>query len=285
MAHKNTSNWSPYKARQKTRPPVNNQRPPIARDERGRRKEPNENFSFNEADDRFRDFFDNHGFEDYPHPKRQQLTRFYFALMSAQKHTNLTRLVTLREVALKHFVDSLMVTKLTKIAFPLLDMGTGPGFPGIPLRIHFDEGQILLGEGIQRRVDFLKSVRDELGLKELDVLGRNITDECFYPVQTVITRAVEDARNTLTNVKHSLQVGGRVILMKGPNCEPEIEMALKTLGNHYRLADDISYELPSTDNKRRLLIFEKTKAFALPDFEEQDLAWERALGDIKSKKK
>jgi 16S rRNA (guanine527-N7)-methyltransferase len=281
MAHKNQSNWSPYKARQEKK---NKSKSPGAKSEgktsglRGKHRKPVETFDFHEADDRIYSVFRNHGFGDYPHAKRQELTRFYQLLMGNQNEQNFTRLLSLKDVAIRHFIDSLMVPKLTELQFPLLDVGTGPGFPGIPLKIHFPEEQIILAEGVQKRVDFLRRLRTELGLENLILIGRNVNQEFFYPVHGVITRAVEDARNTLGNVVNCLQTGGKVYLMKGPNCGPEIEMALETWGEYFALDDDIAYTLPQTPHERRLLVFRKLKPHPLPDFEELDLAWEREHG-------
>ncbi|HVK62554.1 MAG TPA: RsmG family class I SAM-dependent methyltransferase [Bdellovibrionales bacterium] len=274
MAHKNRSNWSPYKARKNN--PQGSQKP--ASDGPSRHRKPTETYSFNEADDRIHDVFRNHGFGDYPHTKRQQLTEFYQLLMNNQNERNFTRLLNLKDVAIKHFIDSLIVTQLRPLMFPLLDMGTGPGFPGIPLAIHHPDKKIILAEGVQKRVEFLKSVRDEMGLKNVAIIGRNVNLEFFYPVNGVITRAVEDARNTLGNVINCVQTGGEVVLMKGPNCTPEIQMALDAWGEYFELAADIPYELPKTPHERRLLVFKKLKAHPLPDFEDLDLKWEREFG-------
>lgn len=198
--------------------------------------------------------------------------------MDNQAKENFTRLLNLRDVAIKHFIDSLIVTSLTNLKFPLLDMGTGPGFPGIPLAIDNPEKKIILAEGVQRRVEFLKFARESLELKNLPIIGRNVNLEVFYPVQGVITRAVEDARNTLGNVINCVQTGGSVYLMKGPNCAPEIQPALDAWGEYFKLEKDIAYEIPKTPNERRLLIFTKLKAAPLPDFEELDLQWERENG-------
>ena len=110
------------------------------------------------------------------------------------------------------------------------------------------------------------------------ILGRNINSEVFLPVNGVITRAVEDASNTLGNVINTLQTGGRVYLMKGPNCGPEIPMALEKWSEYYRLEKDIAYTLTGTPHERRLLVFQKLKPYPLPDFEDLDLAWEREHG-------
>jgi 16S rRNA (guanine527-N7)-methyltransferase len=287
MAHKNKSNWSPYKARQKNK--ADEKHPSLQSSTRGqahqkkssdggRHRRSTENFSFHEADDRIYSIFRNHGFGEYPHAKRQELTKFYQLLMDNQNQENFTRLLTLRDVAIKHFIDSLMVTELTHIQFPLLDMGTGPGFPGIPLKVHFPDEKIILAEGVQRRVEFLKRVREQMNLKNLPIIGRNVNLEFFYPVRGVITRAVEDARNTLGNVVNCIQTNGRVYLMKGPNCGPEIQVALDTWGEYFELDQNIEYELPNTPHERRLLVFRKLKPHPLPDFEELDLAWEKEFG-------
>ena len=112
---------------------------------------------------------------------------------------------------------------------------------------------------MQKRVAFLKKVRDELKLENLDIIGRNIGLDFHYPVQGVITRAVEDTRNTLGNVMNCLQTGGRVYLMKGPNVGPEIRLAKKAWGDFYNLVEDISYKIPETPHERRLLVYQKIK--------------------------
>lgn len=274
MAHKNKSNWSPYTARRKQ----SGQGPGAHKQDGSRHKRSVEAYSFDEADDRIYDVFRNHDFGDYPHAKRQQLTRFYQLLMENQNEQNFTRLLNIRDVAIKHFIDSLIVTRHVKLQFPLLDMGTGPGFPGIPLKIHFPDDKIILAEGVQRRVEFLKHVRASLALRELPIIGRNVNSEMFYPVNGVITRAVEDARNTLGNVINCLQTGGDVVLMKGPNCTPEIQPALDQWGEYFKLKADIAYELPKTPHERRLLVFTKLKPAPLPDFEQLDLDWEKEFG-------
>ena len=253
MAHKNERNWSPYKGRS-------------GAPKRGRHRQPQRIFSFNEADDRLRDIFHNHGFGKIDHETRHQFARFYQILMKNQKSQNFTRLTSIKDIAIKHFIDSILVNKLTPLKFPLLDMGTGPGFPGIPLRLVIKaEKKIILAEGVQKRVSFLKKVREELKLENLDIIGRNVNDDFCYPVQGVITRAVEDSRNTLRNVMSCLQTGGCVYLMKGPNVDPEIKVALTEWKGYYELEKDHSYEIPETPHKRRLLVFRKTKHKESPE--------------------
>lgn len=315
MAHKNKSNWSPYSARQKAKGSKSGETSPrtgadageTSSSKRGpknshaqgspgaRHRRSTENYSLEEAQDRLRDLFDRHGLKNVPFAQRRDLARFYQLLMDNQNERNFTRLLTLRDVGIKHFIDCLCVPRILEengvpLLFPLMDVGTGPGFPGIPLKIAFPEERIILAEGVQKRVEFLKEIRDEFGFPygpgttergpkaPLDILGRNVNEECFVSVNGVITRAVEDASNTLGNVVHALQTGGRVYLMKGPNCGPEIEPALEKWGEYFELERDIAYSIENTPHERRLLVFKKIKMYPLPNFVDLDLAWEKEHG-------
>jgi len=252
MAHKNKTNLSPMKSRQGKS-----------------HKKPVGIYSENEANDRLADIFRNHGFTDLTHAQRTKLAQFYVFLMSNQEKENFTRLLTLKDIAIKHYIDCLIVAKQTQLQFPLLDLGTGPGFPGIPLKILFPNERIILAEGVQRRVEFLKSARENLGLTGLDIIGRNINPYFAYPVRGVITRAVEDIGNTLANVLTCLQTGGCVYFMKGPNVDPEIKSASDKLAPYYKLEKDIAYDLPNTTHHRRLVIYRKIVQSPLPDFDEE----------------
>lgn len=232
---------------------------------RGVHRKPETIYDFSQADSRLYDIFRHHGFEDFPHDRRQRLVEFYLLLMNHQLRDNVTRLVKFRDIGIKHFIDSLIVPTLTELEFPLLDVGTGPGFPGIPLKILFPDRKIILAEGVRRRVDFLKAVREEMGLKELDIVGRNIDETFQLPVQGVITRAVEEIPNTLRNISQCLQVGGKVFFMKGPNVDPEIKAAKQKWAEYFELTKDHSYTLPNTPHQRRLVVFRKIKSPPLPD--------------------
>jgi 16S rRNA (guanine527-N7)-methyltransferase len=223
----------------------------------GRRRLPQETFDFEEADDRVAEIFRNHGLEDCPFDERLQLVKFYFLLMKHQKTYNLTRLVSLRDVAIKHFIDCLMVPRLTSLQFPLLDMGTGAGFPGIPLKIHFPNERIILNEGVQKKVDFLKVVRDELKLENLDIIGRKVDRDFSYPVMGIITRAVEDLVENLERVYGFLPKDAKVYFMKGPNVGNEVKTAQVKLSDKFILDADIPYRIHETPHERRLVIFKK----------------------------
>lgn len=287
MAHKNRTNISPYKTRQEQRgkrpfrggpstpdlgsgPSLDRRAEALLQKDRpSRHKKPDHIYPLEEASDRLRDIFENHGMGHITHTQRRQLAQYYRLLMENQQNENFTRLLKLTDIGIKHFVDCLIVPELTGLRFPLLDMGTGPGLPGIPLKILHPDKKIILAEGVQRRVEFLKKVREEMDLPNLDIIGRNINPFFMYPVQGVITRAVEDVRNTLKNVLSCLQTGGRVYLMKGPNVDPEMEVADQEVGEFYKLVQDTAYTLPHTSHQRRLVVYEKIKMAPLPDIDDE----------------
>lgn len=281
MAHKNKTNYSPYKARQAQRQKGLGGTT-LKSSNMGKHKKPEIVYEIPEANDRLADIFRNHDFDLITHKQREQLAHFYRLLMLNQEKENFTRLLKLRDIAIKHFIDSLIITQFTQLSFPLLDVGTGPGFPGIPLKILYPDEQILLGEGVQRRVEFLKQVRQDMNLPNLDILGRNINPHCVYPVQGAITRAVEDIGNTLKNVMSCLQVGGKVFFMKGPGVDPEIKDAQKNWSAYYKLIQDTAYTLPHTSHERRLVVYEKIQSLPLPESDEgEDLLLEELSGDEK----
>lgn len=257
MAQKNKRNYSSYKKHLHGKKQVRS---------RGHLKA-EEIYSLEEANDRLYDIFINHGFKDFSHDKRQQLAQYYKLLMEEQNRQNFTRIFKFRDIAIKQFIDSMIIGTLTELKFPLMDVGTGPGLPGIPLKIMFPEKQMYLAEGVQKRVEFLKNVRQELSLEKLGIFGRNINQQFVYPVMGIVTRAVEEMNNTLENCFHCLQTGGRVYFMKGPNADEELSLIDPKWKEYYKLIDDIHYDLPKTPHKRRLIIFEKVKTAPLQNME------------------
>ncbi len=269
MAHKNKENYSPYKARQEKAGRDLKSAEQIA-SQRGVHRRAEKIYPVNEANDRLFDIFKNHDFK-CTHVERLKLSEFYRLLLLNQEHKNFTRLLNIKDIGIKHFIDCLILTEICELKFPLLDVGTGPGFPGIPLKIRFPDKQIILAEGVQKRVEFLKHVREQMNFKNLDIIGRNINPYFMYPVNGVITRAVEDVTNTLKNTVNCLQLGGHVYFMKGPGVDPEIEKAQNEMNEFFKLYKDITYDLPKTENHRRLVIFEKIKHAELPEDDDNDI--------------
>lgn len=185
------------------------------------------------------------------------LWRYHRFLRGHNQELNLTRIHNFTSMVHKHYVDSMLPALLMDLPTPLLDMGSGAGFPGIPLKILRPDLKIILAESRGKRVDFLQSAVDELGLEGVQVIGRKVTPRFRYPVSAVISRAVLSISDTLEAVKGSLGEGGLAVLMKGPGCNEELEEAEKRFGSEFELFMDRAYSIPETTHRRRLVVFRR----------------------------
>jgi 16S rRNA (guanine527-N7)-methyltransferase len=185
------------------------------------------------------------------------LWRYHQMLRQANPELNLTRIHKFENMVLKHYADSLLVLKYIELPSPLVDMGSGPGLPGVPLAIARPQVQIVLAEPRGARAEFLRRVCAKLGLKGVDVYPHKLGPDYPGPAAGVISRAVGPIPETLDRVASILAAGGRVIFMKGPGCDPEISEAATTQAGRFRLAADHAYTLGETSHHRRLVIFER----------------------------
>ena len=189
--------------------------------------------------------------------KELKIWHHYRLLTAWNQIHNFTRIRDFKEIMIKHFVDSFMVAKLIELPESLLDIGTGPGFPGIPIKVIRPEIHMILAERIQKRVLFLNEVKKRLGLTDLEIIGRRIDKNFSVPVHGVITRAFASIAETLPKVAGCLLPGGVVIFMKGPSVDEEIKKAQRIIEGRYILEKDIAYTLPIKGHKRRLVIFRR----------------------------
>jgi 16S rRNA (guanine527-N7)-methyltransferase len=187
----------------------------------------------------------------------RQLWTYHSLLRERNPDLNLTRIHNFANMVLKLYADSMLPANMMELPSPLLDLGTGPGMPGIPLKIYRPEIEIILAESRGKRVEFLNEAADLLGLPGLRVLGGLISGRFEEPVAGVITRAVESVEKTLERVQGCLVAGGRVIFMKGPHCDPEIDRARARHENAFALESDQPYAIPGTRHRRRLLVYRR----------------------------
>jgi 16S rRNA (guanine527-N7)-methyltransferase len=190
----------------------------------------------------------------------RQLDRFHAfhgMLVKYNDEFDLTRLIKFEDIVIKHFIDSVYPGIITKLPVSLLDIGTGPGFPGIPLKIMNPGLKLTLAEPKHKRVKFLHMAAEELEL-DFEIYPHLVTEKSFFNVEGVITRALETAAGTLQRTCHFLPEGGQIILMKGPDADTDLKTSARP---GYELKDDIAYTLPGTSYHRRLLIFQKTEKF------------------------
>ena len=201
----------------------------------------------------------------------QQIRQFeqYFNLLVARnEQVNLTAITEKDDVYLKHFYDSLTVLfyekKLKVPGKTLIDIGTGAGFPSLPLKIVLPNLQITMVDSLQKRVNFLQEVVTELGLSHVEIVHGRAEDigqkpkyrEQFdYATARAVARTSVLAEYTLPFVK----IGGQFLVMKGSAAQQELvdgQKALATLGG--TLQSDFEFTLPNGDT-RSIQIVDKTK--------------------------
>ncbi len=190
--------------------------------------------------------------------KAAQLCRHWQLLVESEDKTDLTRLETTREIAIKHYLDCAMPLKFTELPSPLLDIGSGAGFPGLVLKILSPQTEVILGEVRPKRTRFLQQVIDDLGLDGVQVFAHRIGPQFPLEIQGVATRALESCRDTLYRVAPFLPAGGRVLLLKGPKGDEEIGEALAEMRD-FTHEKTFSYHLADTRNERRLVIMKRLR--------------------------
>ncbi len=135
------------------------------------------------------------------------LWRYHRMLRAANARLNLTRIHNFENMVLKHYVDSLLVLRFLELPSPLMDMGSGPGLPGIPLKIARPGIRMILAEPRGARADFLQEVCEQLGLEAVEVYAHKLGPDYPGRVAGVISRAVASIPETLERVATCLQPG------------------------------------------------------------------------------
>lgn len=195
-----------------------------------------------------------------------QLDIFYNLLVEKNKVMNLTAITEFDEVIVKHFADSLSICKVLPDEIKsVCDLGTGAGFPGIPMAIAYPDIQFTLIDSLNKRIKFLQEVVDELGLNNITLVhgraeeaGRNkLYREQF---DLVVSRAVANISTLSEYCLPLVKVGGYFISFKSGNINDEIKAsgkAINKLGGN--MNEPVYFDLPNTDIARSFLIINKEK--------------------------
>jgi 16S rRNA (guanine527-N7)-methyltransferase len=191
-------------------------------------------------------------------------------LLKWNKKFNLTSITDPEEIHKKHFLDSLTVLRVLPNSgeFSLIDIGTGAGFPGIPLKIMLSEMAVTLVESSQKKAEFCKVAVNELHLTNTSVIAARAEDlgkdsQHREKYDWAIARAVAEMSVLAEYLLPFVKIGGKAIAMKGAKNEPEIQKAghaLSILGGE--ISDNVNLELPNDSGKRTLIVM--NKIFATP---------------------
>lgn len=190
-------------------------------------------------------------------------------LVDWNQKMNLTGIEEEKEVFIKHFLDSISAVQngYIKDGISLIDVGTGAGFPGLPLKICLKDIKLTLLDSLNKRINFLQEVSNAVNLEDVEFIhgraedfGKNSEYREKYDVATA--RAVAGLPILMEFCVPFVKVGGYFVCLKGPNANLELEeskVAMEVLGVEF--VEKIDIELPNEELKHNILVFKKSKKY------------------------
>lgn len=194
--------------------------------------------------------------------------KYYEMILEGNQKFNLTAITEPRDVAVKHFIDSLTCLKVADVpqGARVLDVGTGAGFPGLPLKIYRPDLDVTLMDSLNKRVGFLNDTITALGLRDIQAIHDRAEDFAQRPEHRekydfVVSRAVARLAVLAEYCLPCVKVNGYFISQKGPAIEEEVQegdKAFKTLGG--QLQEVKKLNLPLIQDGRSLVIIKKVQS-------------------------
>jgi len=198
----------------------------------------------------------------------EQINQYYKymnLLIEWNEKVNLTAIIEPNDIILKHFVDSATILKYIKDNENIVDVGTGAGFPGIPIKIANNTLDIILLDSLNKRINFLNEVIQENNLEKIQTVHSRVEDfgnntKYREKFEVATSRAVANLSVLAEYMLPLVKVGGRCICMKGSEIEEELEKsknAINLLGGKITKVEQ--FKLIDSDNTRNIVIIEKVK--------------------------
>ncbi|OFQ86427.1 16S rRNA (guanine(527)-N(7))-methyltransferase RsmG [Streptococcus sp. HMSC061E03] len=199
--------------------------------------------------------------------QKEQYERYFELLVEWNEKINLTAITEKDEVYLKHFYDSIapiLQGLIENQPIRLLDIGAGAGFPSLPMKILFPELDVTIIDSLNKRINFLHLLAEELGLSGVHFYHGRAEDfaqeKAFRAQFDIVTARAVARMQVLSELTIPyLKVGGRLLALKASNAQEELEEAKNALNLLFsKVEDNLQYELPNGD-PRYITVVEKKK--------------------------
>ena len=188
-------------------------------------------------------------------------------ILDYNKHTNLTRITEDDEFNVKHFLDSLSLLKTGKFNGneKIIDIGTGAGFPGVPLKLYNENLDITLLDSLRKRIDFLDKVIEDLELQNIRAIHARAeeiarTDEYREQFDVAVSRAVANLSTLTEYAMGFVKVGGYFISQKGPEYKEELKNAKRAIEIMGGVVEDVIHTPLPNDIDHYIILIKKVKA-------------------------
>ncbi len=195
----------------------------------------------------------------------EKFYKYMKLLIEWNEKVNLTAIVEPKEIILKHFVDSLTILNNIHDNDEVIDIGTGAGFPGLPIAIMNNKSNVTLLDSLNKRINFLNEVLKEIELNNVTTIHSRAEDfgkdnKYREKYDIAVSRAVAPLNILLEYMLPTVKVGGKCICMKSSSIEEELDMAKTACGIlGGEIVDIQSVILPDTDIERKNIIIKKVK--------------------------
>ncbi len=197
--------------------------------------------------------------------EQNQFYQYMQLLLMWNEKMNLTAITEPKEILIKHFIDSMSISPYIEENAKVLDVGTGAGFPGIPLKIVLSQNDFTLLDSLNKRINFLNEVIRNLKLEKIETVHGRAEEFCKITKRRegydiVTSRAVAKLNTLLEYMLPFVKIGGKCICMKSLEIEEELNnanRAIEILGGEVEKVETITLE--NTDITRKIVIIKKIK--------------------------
>ncbi len=194
----------------------------------------------------------------------ENLYKYMVGIIEWNDKVNVTAITDEKLFIVKHFIDSLLINHYLQGKESIIDIGTGGGFPGVPLKILNKEKKFTLIDSVNKKLNVIRDLSEKIGLENLEIIHTRAEDlaskkEYREMFDVATTRAVSNLSTILEYMLPFIKVGGIAICMKGPNYNEELEEARKAieiLGGKFEKIETFNLE---GEMERNILVIKKVK--------------------------